>query len=98
MFQSGDNASSQTKLTNLGYLRLGQNRQLSDISPLSELTTLDLGDNQISDIQSLVDNVGLGRDDRHMSDLIVLELNLLSGNSINFLIPELKSRGAGVRW
>ena len=70
--------------------------QISDISPLANLTNLavlDIMDNQISDIFPLVDNPGLGQ-----GDYIDLSFNPLSEQSVNEYIPELEARGASVTY
>ena len=82
-------------LTSLTWLRLDSN-QISDISPLAGLTSLtelDLSYNQISDISHLVDNIGLGE-----GDLVDLQWNPLSEDSINVYIPELEARGVTVNY
>jgi len=64
---------------------------ISDIKALSgmlELQTLDLGSNLIVDIESLVENDGIGNGDE-----IILSNNLLNEVSINRYLPLLKERG-----
>jgi hypothetical protein len=57
----------------------------------TNLTELDLGYNQISDISPLVQNEGLGED-----DAIYLQGNPLSWESVNVYIPELRERDVTV--
>ncbi|MFC2000428.1 hypothetical protein ACFLXE_06715 [Chloroflexota bacterium] len=67
---------------------------MSDISPLQNLTSLkdvDLRANQITDIQTLVDNTGLSDGDQ-----VSLSGNPLSDTSINTYIPQLEARGVQV--
>ena len=80
-------------LTNLSYVGLNANN-ISDLSPLSGLTKLvhlDLADNNISDIQPLVTNTGLGTE-----DWVILLGNPLSYQAINTDIPTLQARGVTV--
>jgi Leucine-rich repeat (LRR) protein len=58
------------------------------LANLTNLTRLDLGDNQISDIYPLVQNDGLGE-----GDVVYLWGNPLSYDSINIYIPELQAKG-----
>jgi len=84
---------SLANLTNVTYLNLGSN-QISNISPLANLTSLTrlyLHDNQIGDISPLVQNEGLGT-----GDLVNLQANALSSDSVNIYIPELQARGVAV--
>jgi len=74
-------------------LYLGTN-QISDLSPLSNLTNLQalyLNNNQIVDISPLVENEGLAE-----GDTINLQGNPLSAEAVNTLIPELQDRGVEV--
>ena len=69
---------------------------VSDISALQYLPSLNyvrLWDNQIIDIKSLVDNPALGD-----GDIVGLDDNPLSEESINEYIPILKARGVIVSW
>ena len=69
-------------------------RNISDLTGLeycTNLTDLDLGYNQISDISPLVQNEGLGE-----GDAIYLWGNPLSWDSVNLYIPELKGKGVTV--
>jgi hypothetical protein len=82
--------SPLTSLAKLMYLQIGW-AQISDISPLANLTNLtdiDLRNNQISDIGPLVQNEGLGT-----GDVIRLEGNPLSSDSIGIYLPQLRARG-----
>jgi len=77
----------------LTYLDLSWN-QISDISPLANLTSLTvvgLEYNQISDISPLVENAGLGA-----GDYVHLKWNPLSSTSINIYIPQLEARDVTV--
>jgi Leucine-rich repeat (LRR) protein len=68
--------------------------QISDISPLANLTNLtELGlwQNQISDISALVENSGLGS-----GDTVYLTGNPLSTTSVKVYIPQLEARGVEV--
>ena len=81
-------------LTKLESLKLLGN-SISDLNPLTGLVTLshlDLSSNQIVDIQSLLDNVGIGA-----GDSIDLQSNKLSDVSRQQLIPALEARGVSVR-
>jgi hypothetical protein len=85
--------SALAACSNLTELYLYTN-QISDISPLASLTNLTklwLKGNQISDISPLVQNVGLGT-----GDVVNLESNPLSSDSINIYIPQLEARGVTV--
>ncbi len=85
--------SAVAGLTNLAFLTLESNT-ISDISAVAGLTNLRfllLVDNSISDLSPLVENMGLGEEDR-----IGVERNPLSFLSIYTHIPALQSRGAGV--
>lgn len=80
-------------LTNLEYLNLAYN-QISDISTLSGLIniqSLALLSNQITDILPLVNNTGLGA-----GDVVHLQNNPLSVQSIDVYIPALEQRGVTV--
>jgi len=95
--------SPLSSLTNLTALYLGSNEVLSNISPLANLTNLtklhvnlhhpQLVSNQISDISPLVDNPGLGD-----GELVWLNNNPLSDDSINIYIPQLETRGVWVEY
>jgi len=61
---------------------------LTGMEYCTNLTDLDLGYNQISDISPLVQNEGLGE-----GDAIYLQGNPLSWESVNIYIPELRGRG-----
>lgn len=81
--------------TNLHYLYLYLNH-ISDILPpanLSMLKELHIYDNQISDISPLVQNEGLGT-----GDLVNLQVNPLSSDSVNIYIPQLEARGVTVSY
>ena len=93
----GDNQISDisplVNLTSLTRLNLDGN-QISDISPLANLANLHLlylAYNQISDISPLVDNEGLSE-----WDIVNLNWNPLSSDSINIHIPQLEARGVDV--
>jgi len=76
--------------TSLIFVAL-ENNQIIDISPLANLTSLmylTLENNQIIDISPLVENEGLGT-----GDVVDLQGNPLSSDSINIYIPELQARG-----
>ena len=69
-------------------------KNIADLTGLeycTNLTDLDLGYNQISDINPLVQNEGLGE-----GDAIYLQGNPLNWDSINAYIPELRGRGVTV--
>ena len=69
---------------------------ISDISALSGLTNLQwlgLLENNISDIEPLFDNAGLAG-----GDIVNLENNPLSPESINSYIPQLEARGVTVHY
>ena len=79
--------SELARLTSLAATSGG----VEDISVLeycTNLTDLDLHDNQISDISPLVENEGLGR--------VRLADNPLSDDSIIIYIPQLEARGVDV--
>ena len=57
------------------------------------MRNLVLDTNQIVDIKPLVDNTGLGGDDR-----VDLHANPLSDTSITVYIPQLRANGVDVRW
>jgi hypothetical protein len=68
--------------------------QISDISPLSNLTNLGmlrLDGNQISDLKPLVDNAGLSK-----GDMVYLKRNPLNATSVKLYIPQLEERGVNV--
>ena len=93
MWNQISDISPLANLTSLIELDLGGN-QISDISPLANLTSLtvlSLYHNQISDISPLVDNEGLSE-----WDLVNLNRNPLSSDSINIYIPQLEGRGVFV--
>ncbi len=72
------------------------NNQITDISPLSDLlylTKLNLSDNQITDIITLVNNTGIDSGDE-----IWLGNNPLSDTSINTHIPQLQARNVTVNY
>ncbi len=80
-------------LTGLEYLNLGFN-QIVDITLLSGLTNISvlyLPYNQIEDIAPLVNNAGLGS-----GDVVYLQGNPLSSESIDTHIPALEARGVTV--
>ena len=82
-------------LTDLIYLSLHSN-QISDISTLANLTDLMwlyLQNNGINNIYPLVENGGLGT-----GDIVSLDSNPLSDDSINLYIPELVARGVIVSY
>ena len=82
-------------LTNLRILGLSDN-SISDLSPLADLTNLrilDLSDNSISDLSPLVENTGLGS-----GNIIEVDGNPLSYQSIHTHIPILQSRGISVEF
>jgi hypothetical protein len=79
--------------TDLHYLYLCLDR-ISDISPianLANLTVLYLQINQISDIGPLVQNEGPGT-----GDLVNVQVNPPSSDSIDIYIPQLEARGVVV--
>ena len=87
--------SAVAGLTNLTWLHLWGN-SISDISPvmgLTELIDLYLGDNNISDLSPLVANTGLGG-----RDMVNMQDNPLSYQSIHTHIPALQSRGVTVEF
>ena len=74
----------------------GEGKGIIDLTGLEyciNLNQLYLSNNQISDIQPLVDNTGLGT-----GDIVYLRDNPLSSNSIDILIPALVDRGVTVRY
>ena len=74
----------------------GHGRGIIDLSGLEycvNLTSLQLGDNQVSNIQPLVDNAGLAS-----GDSVDLTNNPLSLHSIKDLIPLLEARGVTVSY
>ena len=80
-------------LSSLTWLWLAHN-QITDISPLASLTSLTdiwLHDNQISDMSPLVQNAGLDT-----GDMVNLEANPLSSDSISIYMPQLQERGVTV--
>ena len=82
-------------LTDLETLYLTSN-QISGITVLTNLinlTELDLRTNQITDISPLVDNTGLDTD-----DIVWLQSNPLSDESLNTHIPALVARGVVVNY
>lgn len=81
--------------TNLTELNLTSNRivDITLLTGLTKLTRLFLGGNNISDIEPLVANTGLGRGDE-----VDLRENALSTLSRNTHIPALQSRGVNVRF
>jgi hypothetical protein len=64
---------------------------LTGLEHCADLTELDLRGNEISDINPLVQNEGLGE-----GDAIYLQGNPLSWESVNIYIPELRGRGVTV--
>ena len=87
--------SAVVGLNNLTSLGLGNN-SITDISAVAGLTNLrylGLVDNSISDLSPLVENMGLGEEDR-----VDVQRNPLSFLSIYTHIPALQSRGAVVRF
>jgi hypothetical protein len=77
-------------LTRLGAPERGISN-LDGIQHLTQLTSLDLYDNQISDISPLMDNPGLGE-----GDWIDLTGNPLNDEAYEVHIPALQARGADV--
>jgi internalin A len=75
------------------YLSFNQITDIFALSSLNNLTSLDLSNNQISDIKPLVDNSGISN-----GDSIYLEGNHLSDTSISVYIPQLEARGVNVLW
>jgi len=73
------------------YLHLNHISAISAIANLANLTVLYLQINRISDIGPLVQNEGLGT-----GDLVNVQVNSLSSDSINIYIPRLKARGVTV--
>jgi Leucine-rich repeat (LRR) protein len=87
--------SPLANLSSLAILELGDNG-ISQVSPLADLTSLTelyLWDNEIGDISPLVQNAGLGA-----GDIVDLELNPLSSDSITTYIPQLEARGVIVSY
>ena len=98
LYLSGNNISDisavagLTSLIDLSF----QDNLVSDISVLaglSNLRSLYLHANNISDLSSLVANAGLGS-----GDLVIVEANPLSYQSIHTYIPTLQSRGVTVEF
>jgi hypothetical protein len=63
------------------------------LADLTSLTELHLWDNEISDIYPLVQNTGLGA-----GDIVDVELNPLTSDSIAIYIPQLEARGVIVSY
>jgi len=57
------------------------------------MTELHLNNNQITDIEPLVNNMGLSE-----GDIVDLQDTPLSTESINVYIPQLEARGVEVLW
>ena len=73
------------------YLAANTVTEIAALANLSQLSTVDLTDNRVSDISPLVDNLELGD-----GDWISLNGNPLSEESLNAHIPELLKRGVEV--
>ena len=81
--------------TNLIHLLLSNNN-ITDISPvagLTNLTWLSLYGNNVTDLSSLIGNTGLGE-----RDVVDVQANPLSSESINTHIPTLQQRGVEVQF
>ena len=89
------NISPVAGLTKLTELQLPGNRitDISSVEGLTRLKKLYLKNNRITDISSLVANTGFGR-----GDLVSLQGNPLSAESINTHIPALQGREVTVRF
>ena len=87
--------SSVAGLTNLTGLGLGGNNvsDVSAVSGLTNLTLIDLSGNSISDVSPIVANAGLGE-----GDIVIVEGNPLSAESIYTHIPTLQARGVEVEF
>jgi internalin A len=87
--------SPLANLSSLAILELGDNGigEVSPFADLTSLTELHLWDNEISDIYPLVQNAGLGT-----GDIVDLELNPLTSDSIAIYIPQLEARGVIVSY
>ncbi len=87
--------SAVAGLTNLILLHFWGNSisDISSVAGLTNLTTLYLGDNNISDLSPLVANTGLEE-----GDLVNVQVNPLSYQSIHTHIPALQSRGVTVEF
>jgi len=84
--------SSQTDLEEV-YLSYNSISDLNSLTGLTSLTITDLRWNNIEDILPLVNNTGLGE-----GDVVKLESNPLSAESINTYIPALQARGVTVTY
>jgi len=85
--------SPLTGLTHLTDLDLDTNH-IANISPLSSLTSLtelSLNGNEITDVSPLLQNDGLGE-----GDVIYLQGDPLSWDSVHVYIPELQARGVTI--
>ena len=89
------NISSISGLTSLYRLFLNENQinDISAVSGLTNLTQLFLYDNQISDIYPIVENMGLGDDDKlYLENNGTGQTNPLSKEALNVHIPILQNR------
>lgn len=99
LFLTNNNISDLAPLatfTALEELQLQVNRTLSDLTPLQGLVNLKyaiLGICNISDIQPLIDNTGLGA-----GDLVDLTGNPLPNGSANAQLQQLRDKGVDVRF
>lgn len=96
LVMNSNGASNITPLASLTgleklYCSFNQVGNISALSALINIQELDLRFNQISDILPLVNNSGLGS-----GDIVYLQNNLLSTQSIDEYIPILESRGVTV--
>ncbi len=73
------------------YLTLNQIADLSSLTVMVNLAELDVRYNQVTDIEPLVSNSGLGA-----GDVLLLQNNPLSQESIDAHIPALQARGVSV--
>jgi Leucine-rich repeat (LRR) protein len=90
--------SNLSPLSGLSSLKVSvlNDNQISNLSPLSGLNSLSwlsLESNLICDIQSLVDNPGMGS-----GDVVALGNNQLNANAVNTCIPALLGRGVAATW
>jgi len=87
------NLSGMEYMTDLGYLYLEDNL-ITDLSPLPQtpwFCEINLSNNLISNINPLMNNMGIGQ-----GDIITLTGNPLDSISVNVYIPELIARGVTV--